>query len=86
MRAARAMALLTGKKQVTPQTVQLLVDPILSHRLIFRDPRMNQPEQRQIFWDELLAQLPVPDFATTLVKENDDAKTASRGTPTGESL
>jgi MoxR-like ATPase len=86
MRAARAMALLTGKKQVTPQTVQLLVDPILSHRLIFRDPRMNQPEQRQIFWDELLAQLPVPDFATTPVKENDNAKTASRGTPTGESL
>ncbi|MDO6683577.1 AAA family ATPase [Oceanobacter sp. 5_MG-2023] len=85
MRAARAMTLLTGKKQVTPHTVQLLVDPVLSHRLIFRNPGMNQAEQRQAFWDDLLAQIPVPDFARTPQTQAPAAESSSDQTRETES-
>nr|WP_246624793.1 MoxR family ATPase [Oceanobacter mangrovi] len=61
MRTSRAMTLLTGKKQVTPAIIQMLLEPVLSHRLIFRDPRLNQPETRAEFWQKLIASIPLPD-------------------------
>ena len=64
MRAARAIAALDGKKAVTVDIVKSLLEPILSHRLVFRDSSLMQPEKRKAFWDALIAQVPVPDYPT----------------------
>ncbi len=78
MRAARALTLLTGKKQVTPATVQTLAEPVLSHRIIFRDPALQKAEARAEFWSKLFADLPLPDqTAATPKQPNDDAKQTS---------
>lgn len=61
MQASRAMALLTGKKAVVPEVVQQLLEPVLAHRLIFRDAALMRPENREAFWRELREQVPVPD-------------------------
>ncbi|MFE8069921.1 AAA family ATPase [Marinobacteraceae bacterium S3BR75-40.1] len=61
MRAARAMAMLTGKKAVTPEVVQRLLEPVLAHRLIFRDASLVHADKRQAFWSELQSSIPVPD-------------------------
>jgi len=63
MRASRAMALLTGKKAVTPSIIQRLLEPVLAHRLLFKDMALNDPANRAEFWKSLLADIPVPDFA-----------------------
>ncbi len=63
MRAARAMALLTGKNTVTPELVQRLLEPVLAHRLIFRDSALLEMESRRAFWQSLLESVPVPDYA-----------------------
>jgi MoxR-like ATPase len=63
MRASRAMALLTGKKAVTPAIIQKLLEPVLAHRLLFKDMALNDPANRADFWKSLLADIPVPDFA-----------------------
>lgn len=65
MRASRALALLTGKKQVTPALVQQLVEPVLAHRIIFRDARLHHIENRQEFWKVLLESVELPDFAAS---------------------
>lgn len=64
MRASRAMALLEGQKTVTPELVQSLLDPVLGHRLIFKDSALLQAAKREAFWQELLKTVPVPDYAT----------------------
>lgn len=64
MRASRAMALLEGQKTVTPELVQSLLDPVLGHRLIFKDAALLQPDKRRAFWRELLKSVPAPDYAT----------------------
>lgn len=62
MRAARAMTLLNGKKAVTPPVVQKLLEPILAHRLIFKDTALTQPQNREAFWQDLLQPIAVPDY------------------------
>ncbi|WP_263866287.1 AAA family ATPase [Thalassolituus oleivorans] len=64
MRAARAIAALDGKKAVTVDIVKSLLEPVLSHRLVFRDSSLMQPEKRKAFWNALIAQVPVPDYPT----------------------
>lgn len=61
MNAAKSMALLTGKKFVTPEIIQKLVEPVLGHRLIFRDSNMLDLENRTDFFRELLSTVTVPD-------------------------
>lgn len=63
MRAARAMAMLTGKNTVTPDLVQRLLEPVLGHRLIFRDSALLDRDEREEFWRSLLESVPVPDYA-----------------------
>jgi len=63
MRAARAMALLAGKTAVTPEIVQRLLEPVLAHRVLFKDLSLNSPENRHLFWQDLRSRVPVPDFA-----------------------
>ena len=62
MRAARAMAILSGKKTVTPDIVRPLLEPVLAHRLIFRDASLQQASGRAEFWQQIIAAVPVPDF------------------------
>ena len=62
MKAARAMALLRGKKGVTPDVVQELLEPVLAHRIIFKDAMLLHAEKRKAFWQEILTGVPVPDF------------------------
>lgn len=62
MKAGRAMALLNGKKAVTPDVVQSLMEPVLGHRIIFKDTSLLDPANRQGFWRELLDGVPVPDY------------------------
>ena len=62
MKAARAMSLLTGRKSITPDVVQKLMEPVLAHRLIFKDATLMHAENRQAFWQDILAKVPVPDY------------------------
>ena len=62
MKAARAMAVLTGRRSVTPDVVQKLLEPVLAHRLIFKDAALLHENNRRLFWQDLLGQVPVPDF------------------------
>lgn len=62
MRAARAMAMLTGKVSVTPEVIPSLLEPILGHRIVFRDSSLNQKENRQEFWNKIIAAITIPDF------------------------
>ena len=62
MQAARAAALIDGREYVTPDMVRPLLEPVLGHRLIFRDNTLNNPENRKAFWTSLLAAVPVPDY------------------------
>jgi len=62
MQAARAMALLKGEGAVTPALIPALLEPILGHRLIWRDASLQHEEERQQFWKKLLASVPLPDF------------------------
>ena len=63
MQASRALTLLTGKKSVTPAIVQQLLEPVLGHRLVFRDARLRHHEARMAFWQSLLDQVELPDAA-----------------------
>lgn len=62
MRAARAMALLNGDGAVTPKVIAPLLEPVLGHRIVFRDATMSHHEERSAFWKKLLASVPVPDY------------------------
>jgi MoxR-like ATPase len=62
MRASRAMAMLTGKRAVTPETVQALLEPVLAHRLVFREAELLRPDNRAAFWQSLQAGVAVPDY------------------------
>lgn len=76
MQASRAFALLTGKKQVTPALIQQLLEPVLGHRLVFRQARLLQFEARQAFWQSLLETVELPDALAP--KPDADAKTDNK--------
>lgn len=61
MKATRAMAVLTNRKTITPALVQPLLEPVLGHRLVFRDGRLNQAVHRAEFWLDLLERVDTPD-------------------------
>ena len=63
--AAKAYAFLTGKKFVTPDHIQRLVDPVLGHRLLFNDAHLYQPEARLRFIAELIGEVATPDYTET---------------------
>ena len=63
MRAARATALVNGKGAVTPDLIPALLEPVLGHRLIFRDNNLQQTSQRQAFWNQLVADIALPDYS-----------------------
>jgi MoxR-like ATPase len=62
MRAARAMAMLKGKTSVTPDIIPSLLEPILGHRIVFRDSSLNQPDSRKEFWNKITTSVAIPDF------------------------
>lgn len=53
MKAAQAYALLTGQNHVSPQLIQKLAEPVLAHRLLFKNRQMNAA-QVMSFFDQLL--------------------------------
>lgn len=61
MKAGKSLALLTGKKFVTPEIIHKLTQPILGHRLIFRDASLYELSAQADFFKELLKSIPVPD-------------------------
>lgn len=62
MQAARALALLSGKKAVTPQMIPELLEPVLAHRMQYRDNQLLDASARSAFWQQLVESIPVPDF------------------------
>ena len=62
MQAARAAALLQGKAHVTPDLVRPLLEPVLGHRVVFRDATLNHRDNRREFWENLLRSVPLPDY------------------------
>jgi MoxR-like ATPase len=62
MRAARAMAMLKGKTSVTPDIIPSLLEPILGHRIVFRDSSFNQADSRKEFWNKITTSVAIPDF------------------------
>ena len=61
MKAGKSLAMLTGNKFVTPEIIHKLAQPVLGHRLIFRDSSLYEMAEQQIFFKELLKSVPVPD-------------------------
>lgn len=61
MRAARAMALLSGEKAVTPQRVQQVAPSVLLHRLVFKDASLSTPEDQATLLEQLMEEVAVPD-------------------------
>jgi len=61
MRAGKSLALLTGKKTVTPHIIHKLAQPVLGHRLIFRDSSLYELGAQEVFFKELLQSIAVPD-------------------------
>jgi MoxR-like ATPase len=60
MRAAQAMAALSGRTYVLPDDVKHLIVPVLSHRLILKEEeRLRGTETGQII-EDIVRQLPVP--------------------------
>ncbi|WP_430460494.1 AAA family ATPase [Thalassolituus sp. LLYu03] len=64
MRASRALAYLAGRSSVSPDIVRLLLEPVLGHRVVFRDATLSGDDRAE-FWKQLIARVPVPDFAKT---------------------
>ncbi|WP_189388946.1 AAA family ATPase [Bacterioplanes sanyensis] len=64
MQASRALALISGRKAVTPDVIKPLLEPILAHRILFRDAALQRIEGRQEFWQQLLSSVAVPDYAS----------------------
>lgn len=61
MKAGKSLAMLTGKKFVTPEIIHKLTQPVLGHRLIFRDSSLYELEAQGDFFKDLLQSIPVPD-------------------------
>jgi MoxR-like ATPase len=61
MRAGKSMAMLMGKKFVTPEIIHKLIEPVLGHRLIFKDSNMLNRDDRVEFFKKLLDSISVPD-------------------------
>jgi MoxR-like ATPase len=60
MRAAQAMAYLTGSSAVHPDHVKAVAGPVMSHRIPSRDARQNQSLDPDQLIAHVLQQLPVP--------------------------
>ncbi|TDT38546.1 MoxR-like ATPase [Halospina denitrificans] len=61
MRAARAMALLSGEKEVTPERVQQVAPSVLLHRLVFKDASLATPQDQARVLERLMEEVAVPD-------------------------
>jgi len=61
MRAARAMALLNGEKEVTPERVQQVAPSVLLHRLVFKDASLATPQDQAAVLERLMEEIAVPD-------------------------
>jgi len=61
MKAGKSLSMLTGKKFVTPEIIHKLAQPVLGHRLIFRDSSLYNLGAQGDFFKELLRSIPVPD-------------------------
>ena len=62
-RAAQASAYLEGREYVVPDDIKTLVEPVLAHRLVLRDPRSDPASARdqvRAVLVELLHRIPVP--------------------------
>lgn len=61
VKGAQAYALLTGRTSITPDIIQTLAEPILKHRIIFKNSQQNATFYAG-FFDELLSKtVKVPD-------------------------
>lgn len=64
LRACQSYALLTGATSVQPAHVQRLAQPVLAHRLIFKNQSSSDEVQAQFFAQLLQTQVRVPDNPT----------------------
>lgn len=61
LKAAQAYALLTGSTSVTPAHIAKLAEPVLGHRLLFKNQHLNQAERIEFFAALLKQDVRVPD-------------------------
>jgi len=62
-RAARAAAYVAGRTFVTPDDIKALVEPVLAHRVVLRDPALDPSGQRnqiRALLADGLSRIPVP--------------------------
>lgn len=63
MKISQAYALITGMSHVTPKIIHQIAEPVLAHRLLFKNKQMSHTAKLH-FFDELLGQnVHVPDHA-----------------------
>jgi MoxR-like ATPase len=67
VKAAQALALLTGKTYVTPHLVQQAVVPVLGHRVLLRGGQNHSQEALQQVFDDILNRIPVPELPSAAV-------------------
>jgi MoxR-like ATPase len=60
MRAAQAMAALSGRDFVLPDDVKRLASPVLAHRLILREEERLRGTSQEGLIEEILSRVPVP--------------------------
>lgn len=60
MNAAKALAMMEGRKYVIPQDVKRLVLPVLSHRIILRSDAGSSRRTAEMILGEMLKSIPVP--------------------------
>ncbi|WP_230655712.1 AAA family ATPase [Psychrobacter sp. I-STPA10] len=66
LKASQAYALLTGANSITPEHIKLLAEPILAHRLLFKNQHSTAMERQQFFEQLLDRQVAVPDNPLSL--------------------
>lgn len=75
LKACQAYALLTGANSVTPHHIQLLAEPVLAHRLIFKTPLQTAQQRHDFFAQLLQQQVRVPDNPPPLQSNFDNGFT-----------
>ncbi|MDB5084914.1 MAG: ATPase associated with various cellular 3 [Bacilli bacterium] len=60
LKAAQVYALLSGRDYVVPDDVKTLVKPVLSHRMLLKNPLKARENFSEILLERILQEIPVP--------------------------
>lgn len=63
MKSAQALAVISGHNSVTPEMIQIIAEPVLAHRLIFKNKQISGEAKKRFFAELLTKSVFVPDHA-----------------------